>query len=77
MDIGGHRFFSKDDRVNQWWQNIMPTQGEPSYDDKILDREKSFAEEDRIRKKQTELCLFETEFQEFIIQSISLTILFL
>ena len=44
MDIGGHRFFSKDDRVNQWWQNIMPTQGEPSYDDKILDREKSFAE---------------------------------
>lgn len=43
MDIGGHRFFSKDDRVNQWWQNIMPTQGEPSYDDKVLDREKNFA----------------------------------
>ena len=29
MDIGGHRFFSKDDRVNEWWQNIMPTQGAP------------------------------------------------
>ena len=40
MDIGGHRFFSKDDRVNQWWKNIMPTQGSPSYDDKILGREK-------------------------------------
>ena len=43
MDIGGHRFFSKDDRVNEWWQNIMPTQGEPSYDDKILHREKNYA----------------------------------
>ncbi|WP_455951024.1 NAD(P)/FAD-dependent oxidoreductase [Eubacterium sp.] len=43
MDIGGHRFFSKDDRVNEWWQNIMPTQGEPSYDDKILGREKNYA----------------------------------
>ena len=24
MDIGGHRFFSKSDRVMQWWQQIMP-----------------------------------------------------
>ena len=24
MDIGGHRFFSKSDRVMQWWQDIMP-----------------------------------------------------
>lgn len=26
MDIGGHRFFSKSDRVMQWWLNIMPLQ---------------------------------------------------
>jgi len=26
MDMGGHRFFSKSDRVMQWWQNIMPIQ---------------------------------------------------
>lgn len=26
MDIGGHRFFSKSDRVMNWWQNIMPPQ---------------------------------------------------
>lgn len=43
MDIGGHRFFSKDDRVNEWWQNIMPTQGAPSFDDKVLGREKTLA----------------------------------
>lgn len=24
MDIGGHRFFSKSDRVMNWWQEIMP-----------------------------------------------------
>lgn len=24
LDIGGHRFFSKSDRVMQWWLNILP-----------------------------------------------------
>ena len=38
MDIGGHRFFSKDERVNDWWQSIFPDQGAPSLDDKILGR---------------------------------------
>jgi protoporphyrinogen oxidase len=28
MDIGGHRFFSKSDRVMQWWMDVMPL--EPS-----------------------------------------------
>jgi len=26
IDIGGHRFFSKSDRVMEWWNNIMPIQ---------------------------------------------------
>ncbi len=26
IDIGGHRFFSKSDRVMNWWQRIMPMQ---------------------------------------------------
>jgi protoporphyrinogen oxidase len=26
IDIGGHRFFSKSDRVMNWWMNIMPVQ---------------------------------------------------
>src|SRR5580698_7007943 len=26
IDIGGHRFFSKSDRVMDWWLNIMPIQ---------------------------------------------------
>lgn len=40
MDIGGHRFFSKDERVTNWWEEIMPTQGKPSFDDIILGRKK-------------------------------------
>lgn len=26
MDIGGHRFFSKSDRVMQWWMDMMPVE---------------------------------------------------
>lgn len=33
MDIGGHRFFSKDSEVTNWWNNLMPLQGAPSFDD--------------------------------------------
>ncbi|MBE6850124.1 MAG: NAD(P)/FAD-dependent oxidoreductase [Ruminococcus sp.] len=44
MDIGGHRFFSKDKAVMQWWQDMMPRQGKPSFDDIILKREKKLAE---------------------------------
>lgn len=38
MDIGGHRFFSKDDRIMDWWKEVLPLQGAPSYDDKKLGR---------------------------------------
>lgn len=32
IDIGGHRFFSKSDRVQNWWFNILPRQGKPAAD---------------------------------------------
>ena len=43
MDIGGHRFFSKDPEVNAMWQELMPLQGKPSFDDLILGRGVSVA----------------------------------
>lgn len=43
MDLGGHRFFSKIDRVNQMWDELMPMQGSPSLDDKLLDRPRVLA----------------------------------
>ena len=32
IDIGGHSFFTKIDRVLNWWLNIMPVQGAPACD---------------------------------------------
>lgn len=43
MDIGGHRFFSKDPGVMERWANLLPLQGAPSFDDRILHREKPLA----------------------------------
>ena len=44
MDIGGHRFFSKDQRVMDLWNEIMPLQGKPAKDDILLNREKKLEE---------------------------------
>ncbi len=49
MDIGGHRFFSKSDRVMDWWRNIMPLQGAPARDDLALGREVPLAQSTRQR----------------------------
>ena len=29
MDIGGHRFFSKVDRIMDWWKEVLPLPGAP------------------------------------------------
>ena len=41
IDIGGHRFFSKSDRVNGWWQQLLPLEsslapGAPPQPDVLL-----------------------------------------
>lgn len=43
MDLGGHRFFTKNDEVNALWQSLMPLQGAPAFDDLALGREKPLA----------------------------------
>ncbi len=35
IDIGGHRFFSKSDRVMAWWENILPFQTPPDGSDEL------------------------------------------
>ena len=40
MDLGGHRFFSKDEEIMNFWKDLMPIQGEAALDDKELGREK-------------------------------------
>ena len=44
MDIGGHRFFSKDENVMNFWKELMPIQGKNSFDDEKLGREKPLEE---------------------------------
>jgi protoporphyrinogen oxidase len=39
IDIGGHRFFSKSDRVMKFWLDLMPVQTSPSKDDILLGRQ--------------------------------------
>lgn len=67
IDIGGHRFFSKSSRIMEWWQNLLPPQGAPSRDDRILERCVPLAEvchvrvlggkvADRIPAPDPELC---------------------
>src|SRR5271165_880587 len=35
IDIGGHRFFSKSDRVMRWWVNILPPESAASGEQQI------------------------------------------
>ncbi len=44
MDIGGHRFFSKSAEVNALWEELMPLQGKPSFDDLMLGTQKELSE---------------------------------
>ena len=45
IDIGGHRFFSKSERVMDWWFNIMPVQGSPAADTEEKNHEIDYAVE--------------------------------
>ena len=40
IDLGGHRFFSKNEDIMNLWNEIMPIQGAPAGDDILLGREK-------------------------------------
>ncbi len=43
VDTGIHRFFSKSDEVNNIWNEILPLQGKPAYDDIKLKRNKDYS----------------------------------
>ena len=45
MDIGGHRFFSKDKNIMDFWEEIMPIQGENSFDDNKLEIKKNLKQD--------------------------------
>ena len=42
MDLGGHRFFSKNQEVNDFWNKILPIQGAPASDEILINRIKYY-----------------------------------
>ena len=42
MDLGGHRFFTKNSKINELWKSLLPPQNKPSYDDIILNNKKEY-----------------------------------
>lgn len=42
MDLGGHRFFTKNEEVNKIWHEIMEPQSSKSKDDILLNRNRNF-----------------------------------
>ena len=38
MDIGGHRFYTKSERVLEFWEGVMPRQGAPALDELKIGR---------------------------------------
>ena len=49
IDLGGHRFFSKSERVMNWWFSIIPKQGAPAMDDAVHRHEVEYATEVIVR----------------------------
>ncbi len=78
MDIGGHRFFSKDKEVMDFWEKLMPIQGKNSFDDQILGREKPLVDGGPDPEKEDKVMLLRTRvsriycFKKFFDYPISL-----
>lgn len=48
IDIGGHRFFSKDEKAENFWFSMMPKQTAPSKDELILGIKKDYPVENTV-----------------------------
>ena len=44
IDTGIHRFFTKVDEIEQIWEELLPIQANPSYDDILLNKNKNYKE---------------------------------
>lgn len=74
MDMGGHRFFSKIQRVNDWWDSMLPMQGSPTKDDIMLGREMPLVKggpdpekEDRVmlKRRRVSRIFFDDKFYDY------------
>ena len=66
MDLGGHRFFSKNAEVNELWRELIPLQGAPSIDDKLLGVEKELAENGPDPEKEERVMLLRNRISRIL-----------
>jgi protoporphyrinogen oxidase len=50
IDIGGHRFFSKSERVMNWWFSFLPRQGAPAADTESAGHDIDYVAESIVRR---------------------------
>ncbi|NCC75304.1 MAG: NAD(P)/FAD-dependent oxidoreductase [Clostridia bacterium] len=43
MDLGGHRFFTRSKIVRKLWEELLPLQGAPAWDDRLLGRRQAYS----------------------------------
>lgn len=43
MDTGIHRFFSKSDEINKIWNEVLPLQSKPAYDELLLNKKRDYS----------------------------------
>lgn len=60
MDIGGHRFFTKEEEIKKIWTDILPIQSKKSYDDKKLKRDKDLPKKGSNPEKEDKSFLIRT-----------------
>ncbi|MBR6329018.1 MAG: NAD(P)/FAD-dependent oxidoreductase [Lachnospiraceae bacterium] len=74
MDMGGHRFFSKIEKVNKWWDDMLPMQGAPCSDDIMIGRDvKLFkdgpdpekTDEVMLRRRRVSRIFFDNKFYDY------------
>ena len=71
MDIGGHRFFSKNEEIMNLWTELMPLQGANSYDDEKLGRTKSLAKNGPNPEKEDKVILIRNRVSRIYYYKIS------
>lgn len=62
VDTGIHRFFSKNDEINKIWEEILPIQSKPAYDDIQLKKDRVFPENGSDPEKEDKSLLIKDRY---------------
>ncbi len=68
MDLGGHRFFTKNEDVMKFWLSLLPLQGKPAYDDRILKIVKDYQNGKKNPEKEDDVMLIRNRISRIYYQ---------